>query len=147
MKIYSITIIYFSINLGLFLGIVGTAYQPGFSATIGRGDAIELATEYLGTDIDMPMDAYGFVLGYIIKSVQDLETNQLSSFDNGYIHGFAAEWDPEYSSLPGTKQPDNANYMDGYYEGAGQACTMINHNSDYNEYTRQYVEEIDSCLY
>lgn len=147
MKIYSTTLIYFSLILGMSLGIIGTSYQPGLSATIGSGDAIDLVTRYLGTEVDMPLDAYGFVLGYIIKSVQDLETNQLSSFDNGYIHGFAAEWDPDYSSLAGTQQPDNVAYMDGYYDGAAQACTMISHNSDYNEYTRQYVEEIDSCLF
>ncbi len=147
MKIFTITIIYFSLSLGLILGIVGTSYQQGFSATIGRGDAIELATQYLGTEIDMPIDAYGFVLGYIVKSVQDLDTNQLSSFDNGYIHGFAAEWDPEYASLDGVKQSDNAAYMDGYHEGVGQACTMIFYNSDFNERTMEYVEAVDSCLF
>ncbi len=44
--------------------------------TLGRGDAIEFVEVYVGHSVEMPLDAYGFVLGYYTKSLQNVSSVQ-----------------------------------------------------------------------
>lgn len=116
------------------------------------GDAKEYVIGYIGKEIDMPEEAYGLILGYAIKAWQtvpvppsnDLTSQTLSPYDDGYIKGFVDTWSQD-KLVPQTQAFGNDEFGNGYEEGSIEACTMIFQNPDFNGFTKHYVEQVDEC--
>lgn len=146
MRILSILmIISFVIFSGFYVYSCNIGKQIAYSMELGTGNPIDYVENYVGQKIDMPKVAYGFVLGYAIKSLQGVQNENLPPYDDGYIWGFIDTW-TQVKLIPESQAFANDLFGQGYDDGSSEACVMIYNNSDFNEYTKNYVKQVEDCL-
>ena len=133
------------ILLGFYVHSFNSGIQVALSIEKGEGDAIDYVDSYIGKKIDMPVVAYGFVLGYAIKSFQSVQSESLPAYDDGYIWGFVDTWTQE-KLVPTSQAFGDDQFGEGYDDGSSEACVIIFANPDYNDHTKQYVKQVEDCL-